>query len=86
MVVPYDEVLGIQPQDDKSDTHAEWDFQGTPAADYLLLLRHHYVQLYRHQVVKQADVVLAMALCGRAFTPEQKRRNVGYYQARTVRD
>ena len=86
MVVPRDEHLGIHPQDDAFFDHARWDFAATPAADYPLLLHHHYVQLYRHQVVKQADLVLAMQLRGDAFTDDEKRRNVDYYEAITVRD
>jgi alpha,alpha-trehalose phosphorylase len=45
-----------------------------------------YFDLYRTQVVKQADLVLAMHWRGDAFTPEQKERNFAYYEARTVRD
>jgi alpha,alpha-trehalose phosphorylase len=86
MLVPHDATLGIHPQDDAFCTHEEWDFESTPADEYPLMLHHHYVELYRRQVVKQADLVLAMALCGSAFTAEQKRRNVDYYEARTVRD
>jgi alpha,alpha-trehalose phosphorylase len=37
-------------------------------------------------VVKQADLVLAMHWQGHAFTPEQKARNVDYYERRTTRD
>src|SRR6185312_6980969 len=45
-----------------------------------------YFDLYRKQVVKQADLVLAMHLRGDAFTPEEKARNFAYYEAITVRD
>jgi trehalose/maltose hydrolase-like predicted phosphorylase len=45
-----------------------------------------YHELYRRQVIKQADLVLAMQWCGDTFTPEQKARNFDYYEARTVRD
>jgi alpha,alpha-trehalose phosphorylase len=45
-----------------------------------------YFQLYRTQVVKQADLVLAMHWRGDAFTSEQKLSNFSYYEARTVRD
>jgi alpha,alpha-trehalose phosphorylase len=51
-----------------------------------LLLHYSYRDLYRKQVVKQADLVLAMHLRGDAFTPEQKARNFAYYEALTVRD
>ncbi|UZJ25991.1 family 65 glycosyl hydrolase [Rhodococcus antarcticus] len=86
VVVPYDEGLGIHLQDDAFCDHERWDFAATPAEDYPLLLHHHYVELYRRQVVKQADLVLAMQLCSGAFTDEEKRRNVEYYEAITVRD
>ena len=50
------------------------------------MLHFHYFDLYRKQVLKQADLVLAMQLCGDAFTAEQKARNFAYYEALTVRD
>ena len=86
MRVPYDEELGVHQQSDGFTKHAAWDFAATGANEYPLMLHHAYFQLYRSQVVKQADLVLAMQLCGDAFTPEQKRRNVDYYEPLTVRD
>ena len=66
--------------------HARWDFENTPEDHYPLLLHYPYFQLYRKQVVKQADLVLAMYLRGDAFTPEEKARNFAYYEPLTVRD
>jgi alpha,alpha-trehalose phosphorylase len=86
MVVPYDEVLAVHPQSERFTEHAEWDFENTSDAHYPLLLHYPYFDLYRKQVVKQADLVMAMYLCGDAFTADQKARNVAYYEARTVRD
>ncbi|MGH3165011.1 MAG: glycoside hydrolase family 65 protein, partial [Trebonia sp.] len=86
MYVPYDSRLGVHPQHDGFTQYARWDFAGTPEDDYPLLLHYPYFQLYRTQVVKQADVVLAMQLRGDAFTPSQKLRNFDYYEALTVRD
>ncbi|TAL12705.1 MAG: glycoside hydrolase family 65 protein [Frankiales bacterium] len=86
MCVPYDDKLRVHPQSEGFTEHAFWDFSRTPAEEYPLMLHHPYFQLYRHQVVKQADLVLAMQLCSDAFTPEQKRRNVDYYEPLTVRD
>jgi alpha,alpha-trehalose phosphorylase len=63
-----------------------WDFDATPPEKYPLLLHYPYFGLYRAQVVKQADLVLAMHLRGDAFTAMQKSRNFAYYEARTVRD
>ena len=42
--------------------------------------------IYRFQVVKQADVVLAMFLLGNEFSREQKERNFDYYDALTTGD
>ncbi|MFL6126712.1 glycoside hydrolase family 65 protein [Actinophytocola sp.] len=86
MVVPYDEMLGVHPQSERFTQHAPWDFENTPQEDYPLLLHYPYFDLYRKQVVKQADLVMAMYLRGDAFTPEQKVRNVDYYEPLTVRD
>ena len=44
------------------------------------------MRLYPAQVIKQADLVLAMHWQSHAFTAEQKARNVDYYERRTVRD
>ncbi|PVG84798.1 family 65 glycosyl hydrolase [Nocardioides gansuensis] len=84
--LPYDDKLGVHPQSEGFTDHGEWDFEATPPEDYPLLLHHPYFQLYRKQVVKQADLVLAMHLRGDAFTPQEKARNFAYYEARTVRD
>ena len=86
MYVPYDSRLGVHPQHEGFTDYAMWDFEGTPTDHYPLLLYYPYFQLYRKQVIKQADLVLAMQARGDAFTPEQKRRNFDYYEAMTVRD
>lgn len=86
MRIPYDDVLGIHQQSDGFTRHAEWDFANTPPNDYPLLLHYPYFDLYRKQVVKQADLVLAMYVRGDAFTAEEKAANFAYYEALTVRD
>ncbi|GHF75826.1 alpha,alpha-trehalose phosphorylase [Amycolatopsis bartoniae] len=86
MLVPYDEERGVHPQSEGFTEHRDWDFEQTPLEDYPLLLHYPYFDLYRKQVVKQADLVLALHLCGDSFSPEEKARNFKYYEARTVRD
>ena len=86
MCLPYDHEIGVHPQSEGFTAHAPWDFANTGPDEYPLMLNHPYFQLYRHRVVKQADLVLAMHLCSGSFTPEQKRRNVDYYEPITVRD
>jgi alpha,alpha-trehalose phosphorylase len=86
MHLPYDERLGVHPQDRSFTEHQRWDFEATPPEKYPLLLHHPYFNLYRKQVVKQADLVLALFLRGDAFDDEQKRRDFDYYEALNVRD
>jgi len=85
MFIPYDETLRVHPQDEDFTRHEIWDFAGTPPEKYPLLLNFPYFDLYRRQVVKQADLVLAMYLCPDAFTAEQKARNFEYYEPLTGR-
>ncbi|MBN9108070.1 MAG: glycoside hydrolase family 65 protein [Pseudonocardia sp.] len=86
MRIPFDEVLGVHPQSEGFTDHQIWDFENTPEKKYPLLLNYPYFDLYRKQVIKQADLVLAMQLQPDAFTPEQMARNFAYYEAITVRD
>jgi alpha,alpha-trehalose phosphorylase len=86
MLIPWDDDLGVHPQSEGFTRHERWDFQHTPPDHYPLLLHYPYFDLYRKQVVKQADLVLALYLCGDCFTPEEKARDFHYYEALTVRD
>jgi alpha,alpha-trehalose phosphorylase len=86
MYVPYDMETGIYPQDDGFLDRERWDFENTPADNYPLLLYYHPLNIYRHQVIKQTDVILAMFLLGHEFTLEEKRRNFLFYDPLTTGD
>jgi alpha,alpha-trehalose phosphorylase len=86
MYVPYDDERGIHPQDDSFLQRERWELHDTPKDRFPLLLHYHPLVIYRHQVIKQADIVLAMFLLGNEFTPEQKRRNFEYYDPLTTGD
>ncbi len=86
MYIPYDEELSIHPQDDNFLDREVWDIKATPRSRFPLLLYHHPLVIYRHQVIKQADVVLAMFLLGSEFSVEQKKRNFDYYDPLTTGD
>ncbi|MGM0818338.1 MAG: glycoside hydrolase family 65 protein [Actinomycetota bacterium] len=86
MHIPFDEERGVHPQDEHFLDREIWDFDSTPPDRYPLLLHYHPLVIYRHQVIKQADVVLAMFLLGERFTREQKRRNYRYYDPLTTSD
>jgi alpha,alpha-trehalose phosphorylase len=86
MVIPWDDALGVHPQSEGFTDHQVWDFESTGPEQYPLLLHFPYFDLYRKQVVKQADLVLALHICGDCFTAEQRARDFAYYEALTVRD
>ena len=86
MFIPYDETLGIHPQDTSFLERERWDFEHTPPDHYPLLLHYHPLVIYRFQVLKQADVVLAMYLRTERFTREEKRRDFDYYDPITTND
>jgi alpha,alpha-trehalose phosphorylase len=86
VLIPYNEKLGVHEQACSFTAHQPWNFAQTRPDQYPLFLHFPYFDIYRKQVVKQADLVLAMLLRGDAFTPEEKARNFAYYEAITVRD
>jgi alpha,alpha-trehalose phosphorylase len=86
MYIPFNEMLGIHPQDDAFLEKEPWDFTNTPADKYPLLLHYHPLVIYRYQVIKQADIVLAMFLLGHEFSLEQKKRNFDFYDPLTTGD
>lgn len=86
MFIPYDEKFRIHPQDASFLDKEVWDLERTPASQRPLLLHFHPLVIYRFQVIKQADVVLALLLRGDLFTPEQKLRNFEYYDVLTTAD
>jgi alpha,alpha-trehalose phosphorylase len=86
MHIPHDEARGITPQDDTFLEREVWDLEATPAEMFPLLLHFHPLSIYRRQVLKQADVVMAMFMLGNEFSLDQKRRNFEYYDALTTGD
>jgi len=86
MYIPYDEKNKIHLQDDGFLDREKWDFENTPPEKYPLLLSFHPLDIYRHQVLKQADVVMATFLHGDKFSMEEKKRNFDYYDPLTTGD
>ena len=86
MYVPTDETLKIILQDDNFLDREPWDFRNTPRDHYPLLLFYHPLNIYRTQVIKQADVILAMFLLGDAFSSEVKKHNFDFYDPLTTGD
>lgn len=86
IVIPFDHELGVTAQSDGFTRFRRWRFEETPAEAYPLLLHYPYYLLYSSQVVKQADLVFALYVCGDCVELAQKRRDFEYYEAITVRD
>ncbi len=86
MHFPYDEGFGITKQDESFLAKERWDFESVPEDRYPLLLHFHPLTIYRYQVLKQADVVLATVLSGEKFSDDLKRANFDYYDPLTTGD
>ncbi|MFI8593382.1 glycoside hydrolase family 65 protein [Microbacterium sp. NPDC078428] len=86
MHIPFSEALGIHPQDSLFLEREVWDLEHTPVEQRPLLLHFHPLVIYRFQVLKQADVVLALFLQGNHFTPEEKLADFQYYDPLTTGD
>ena len=86
MHIPFDDGLEIHPQDDFFLDREVWDLSRTPEELRPLLLHYHPLVIYRFQVLKQADVVLALFLHGDRFTTEEKRKDFEYYDPITTGD
>ncbi|MFI6564896.1 glycoside hydrolase family 65 protein [Streptomyces sp. NPDC050534] len=86
MHIPYNDELGVHEQHAGFTRYQRWDFAGTGPDHYPLMLHYPYFDLYRKQVIKQADLVLAMYTCGSYFDDEHIARNFAYYEPLTVRD
>ncbi|MFD5543985.1 glycoside hydrolase family 65 protein [Streptomyces sp. NPDC127079] len=84
--IPYNHELGVHEQHAGFTRYQRWDFENTRPEQYPLLLNFPYFDLYRKQVVKQADLVLAMYTCEAYFDEEHIGRNFAYYEPLTVRD
>jgi alpha,alpha-trehalose phosphorylase len=84
MYLPYDTALEIDAQDERFLARRRLDFSPSPGTP--LLLTHHPLTLYRHQVAKQADLVLAMAFAGDDVPLDRLRRNLAYYESVTTHD
>jgi alpha,alpha-trehalose phosphorylase len=86
MVIPFSDSFGIHPQDVHFLDREVWDVANTPPDKLPLLLHFHPLVIYRFQVLKQADVVLALFLLSDEFSDEMKRADFDYYDPLTTGD
>ncbi|MFD0323570.1 beta-phosphoglucomutase [Lysobacter gummosus] len=86
MFLHFDQALGIYAQDDTFLDKPRWPFPKHEGEHRPLLLDYHPITLYRHQICKQADVVMALVLAGDDIPAAVKRRSYDYYEAVTTHD
>ena len=86
MHIPYDEVLGIHMQDDTFLQKKFLDLEEIPKEHFPLLLHYHPLFIYRHQVCKQPDLLLAQFYLPHHFTAEDKKRAYNYYEKMATHD
>ena len=86
ILLPYDEALGINPQDDSFLQKPIWNLQETEAEKFPLLLHYHPLHLYRYQVCKQADTVLSYFLYPQYQEKEIMEQSYLYYEKITTHD
>ncbi|MGB7964334.1 MAG: glycosyl hydrolase family 65 protein, partial [Propionicimonas sp.] len=85
MTIPFDESFGVHGQDDDFFTHRVWDL-ADQRTRRPLLLHYHPLVIYRYQVLKQADAVLALFMAPDRFTAQNKRADYEYYDPITTGD
>ncbi|KIM18313.1 hypothetical protein HW41_05810 [Apilactobacillus kunkeei] len=83
---PFNDEYQINAQDDTFFSKAIWPFDETPKDKYPLLLHYHPLNIYRYQVNKQADTVLADLLFPETIDDDQLSREFDYYEKITTHD
>lgn len=86
LYLPYDENLKVKMQDDSAFDKKIWPFDQVPHSNYPLLLHYHPMTLYRYQVNKQADTLMADYLFPFDQDQAQLKRDYDYYEAITTHD
>lgn len=86
MYLPQDQARDLSLQDDAFMQRPTWDKQRFPWDETPLLLKHHPMVLYRHQILKQADVLMAHYLLPRHSSHQRKANDYHYYEPLTTHD
>ena len=86
MYIPYNEELQLYLQDDQILDRDPIDIESIPVEKLPLLNHLHPLNLWRLQVIKQADIVLLIYLCGEDFSPEMKKKIFDFYEPLTIHD
>ncbi|HAU32257.1 MAG TPA: family 65 glycosyl hydrolase [Desulfotomaculum sp.] len=84
MYLPYDEGLKINPQDDSFLQKKRWDIKDIPKENFPLLMHYHPLHLYRHQISKQPDTIMAHFILEDAQSEETMLNSFNYYEKITT--
>lgn len=86
MYLPYDQQIDINPQDDSFLSKKVWDLATIPKGQGPLMQHHFLYHIYRYQVCKQADTVLAHFLFEDEQALSTMRNSFEYYEKITTHD
>ncbi|MCZ2118979.1 glycoside hydrolase family 65 protein [Levilactobacillus brevis] len=84
--LPYSAEQQINAQDDSFLSKPRWPVAQSTPENFPLLLHYHPLTIYRYQVAKQADTLLADYLFPEDLSPEQLQREYHYYEGVTTHD
>lgn len=86
MYIPFDETRGIFWQDDGFAQKKPLEIASIPKEKLPIADHMHFLTLYRHQVLKQADTLLAMMVLAEQFDDAQVRANYDFYEPKTIHE
>jgi maltose phosphorylase len=86
MRIPKDERTGIYEQHAGYFDLPHVDLKTFPPEQIPIYKHWAYVRIFRHDIVKQPDVLNLMYFYGRDYPREEKLANYEYYEARTIHE
>jgi maltose phosphorylase len=86
MRVPKDERTGVYEQHSGYFDLPHVDLQHFPAEQIPIYKNWAYIKIFRHNIVKQPDVLNLMYFFSQDYTLEEKRANYEFYEARTIHE
>jgi maltose phosphorylase len=86
MRIPKDERTGVYEQHAGYFDLPHVDLQHFPAEQIPIYKNWAYIKIFRHNMVKQPDVLNLMYFFSQDYTLEEKRANYEFYEARTIHE
>jgi maltose phosphorylase len=86
MRIPKDERTGVYEQHDGYFDLPHVDLQHFPPEQIPIYKHWAYIKIFRHNIVKQPDVLNLMYFYSQDYPLEEKRANYEFYEARTIHE